>query len=282
MSTIFRLTLAEGIHRRIFLLVFLLTLLFLAFYGLGLHLASTGENLNYYAYHAFAYEVSFFYSVGLYFSSLIVCLLAILSTAGAIQGEVESGLMYSLLSKPIRRSHILLGKFLGNAVIFFLYAWVLFLSVYGLNRWLTDSPLVSFEPAYFLWAGMAFAMQPLILLSLTLTLSVRLAPINTGVAVMVLYGISLIGGFVEQIGIEMDNLQVERLGIVSSLLVPVDAMYRMSMGTLVQHLAVPIVIPPAPLIGTLNPPSTAMLVYASCYTVSLLGLSMWLFARRDV
>ncbi len=284
MDVIYRLTISEGIHRRIFLLLLLMTGGFLLFYGYGLHLVyrERGEMLHPGINTGIIHEMSFFFTIGLFFASFLTGILAILSSVGSIQGEIENGLMYGILSKPISRLEVLFGKFLGNATLFYLYGLALFFSIIGLNHWLSGSTLLSFETPYLIASALTFTLQPIILLAVTMALSTRLSPMGSGVVMMILYGLSLIGGFIEQIGIELENLDVERLGILSSLILPVDAMYRMTVSTLSNHLTVPIAIPPAPLFGSQHPPSLAMAVYACLYVLVFLTISAISFRKRDI
>lgn len=70
---------------------------------------------------------------GLYFSSLLLALLALLASAGSVASEVESGLLHAIVSKPIPRRDIILGKFLGYGSLLSAYALVIYASVLGLN-----------------------------------------------------------------------------------------------------------------------------------------------------
>lgn len=282
MKVIFLLTLREGIHRKLFLLLLLMTGGFLLFYGHGLSLVYRDQDADGVISIGNIHDMRFFFTIGLFFASFLTNMLAILSSAGSIQGDIENGLMYGILSKPVSRLEVLAGKFFGNATLLMMYGLFVLFSIIGLNRWLSGSTLLSFEVPYLMGAAATFLLQPILLLAAGLMLSTRLSPVGSGVVMMVFYGLSLIGGFIEQIGIMLENPDVERLGIISSLIMPVDAMYRMTVSTLTTHLKAPIAIPSAPLFGTEQPPSLAMAIYAVAYGIVFLAAAALSFRKRDL
>ena len=52
---------------------------------------------------------------GLYAANFLSVLLAVLLPVDTLSGEIDSGVMQTLASKPIRRADIVLGKWLGHA-----------------------------------------------------------------------------------------------------------------------------------------------------------------------
>ena len=55
--------------------------------------------------------------VGLYAANFLSVLIAVLLPVDTLSGEIASGVMQTVASKPIRRAEIVLGKWLGHAVI---------------------------------------------------------------------------------------------------------------------------------------------------------------------
>src|SRR6266576_3536195 len=71
---------------------------------------------------------AFLYGVGLFF--------AVFASAGLIPTIFEPGRIELLLSKPVRRAHILLGRYLGTLLVVFyntLYLVIYILSLLGVN-----------------------------------------------------------------------------------------------------------------------------------------------------
>ena len=93
------------------------------------------------------------------------------------------------------------------------------------------------------------------------------------------YGLAFIGGWVEQIGSIFDSQAAVRVGIITSLLMPVESLWRraaylmqasgMGIGQLTPFSA-------------FSPPSTAMVVYGVVYAIVALLLAIRSFNRRDL
>jgi hypothetical protein len=94
-----------------------------------------------------------------------------------------------------------------------------------------------------------------------------------------LYGLAFIGTWVEQIGALLQSGPAVRIGIISSLLLPVEALWRRA-----SHLmqpATPGDLPISPF-SVVSVPSAAMVIYAVCYVVVMLLLATLVFGRRDL
>src|SRR5947207_5862155 len=102
------LTIREALRRRIYVGAFCIGLLFLGLLFLpGLAGARRGIELDP------PVEVSLLALAGLAMIKFFSAVLGITLAAGAISTEVERGTLYVVLSKPLTRTHILLGKWLG-------------------------------------------------------------------------------------------------------------------------------------------------------------------------
>ena len=95
-----------------------------------------------------------------------------------------------------------------------------------------------------------------------------------------LYGLALVGGMVEQLGILLDNQVMQNIGVISSLLLPSDALWRMAAQRLnVQELA--FLAGGGPFEG-FSQPSAFMLVWALLYITFAVLLGVRVFARKDL
>ena len=107
-----------------------------------------------------------------------------------------------------------------------------------------------------------------------------LSTLANGVVAFMLYGLAFVGGWVEAIGGLFRNETAVNLGIVSSLLLPVEALWRKAaIGVSARmtgstSFAGPFVVT--------NEPSDVMVVYAVVYIVSLLAFALWSFQKRDM
>jgi Cu-processing system permease protein len=177
------------------------------------------------------------------------------------------------VTKPVRRWQVLLGKWLGYAAMISLYLGLLaggiLVAAYLLVGYLPPNPL----------AGVALlVLEALVLLSLSLLGGTRLSTLTNGVLLFMLYGLAFIGAWVEQIGSILQSHAAVNIGILTSLLMPVEALWRRA-----AYLMQPPILSglPSPFSGV-SPPSTAMVLYALTYAALALALAMWSFGRRDL
>ncbi|MGB8956927.1 MAG: ABC transporter permease subunit [Tumebacillaceae bacterium] len=289
MRTIALLSFKEILYKRIFLITFLMTLAFLTFYGVANHFAadniaqemSNGGNTSMEKMQL-SFMSSQFLNVGLYFSSFITALLAILATVGSISLEIENHQIDTLLARPLRRSSVVLGKFLGLGVLMLAYATFLFAGILLVNHVFGGLVAAEVSLVNALRGGMYFAMQPLVIIAAALWLSSRMSTINGGVVLIILYVTSFIGGFLEQIGAITENTALINIGILSSLLFPTDSLFRKMTGTLMVQDDSPLAFVAQGPFSNLSEPSNLMIAYAVLYALLALFFAARKFAKRDV
>src|SRR5512147_2968263 len=64
---------------------------------------------------------SFLLMAGMYVVNMLTAMMTVLTSVDTLSGEIASGTIHTLLSKPIRRWEIVLGKWLGFAGMLTLY-----------------------------------------------------------------------------------------------------------------------------------------------------------------
>ncbi len=94
-----------------------------------------------------------------------------------------------------------------------------------------------------------------------------------------LYGIAFAGSWVEQIGAALESQTAIQVGIIASLIMPSEAMWRIA-----SDLMQPILVRRLgfPLISLFSKPSPAMIVYAGIYMAVLVALALRQFSKRDL
>jgi Cu-processing system permease protein len=276
--TIAGLTAREALSRRLVLAAVLMSAAFLALYGIGLHFAAAelmtesataiDELLRREA------SVQLLY-MGLFTTSFLVAVTAVLAGAGTISSEIDSGVIYGVLSRPVRRGELALGKFFGVGTMLVAYAALFNGAIIALARWQIEAPVVEWPAAL---ALLSFEAVPL--LAVALLGSTRLPTLANGIMCLAVYAVGFVGALIEQIGGLIENQTMVNLGILSSLVAPLDAIHRMAVSLLLpQGLLVQAGGPPG---AGAESPSSWMLVYAVGYTVVVVLLAMWSFARRDL
>jgi ABC-type transport system involved in multi-copper enzyme maturation permease subunit len=272
-----RLTFREALRRRIVLGAAVLGLVFLLIYGLGIHFIYRDMAQSRHLERA-VYTVptfNFLTLSGLYAVNFLTLVLTVLTSVDTIAGEIDSGTIHTLAAKPIRRRTIILGKWLGFVGMLGLYLLLMAGGVVVLSRWLLGYALP--HPL----RGLALMwLSELVLLNVTLLGGTRLSTLTSGVLVFAAYGIAFIGGWIEQIGAFLGNEAAQAIGILSSLLMPSEALWKRAAYEM--RSALTTALPDSPFFYTQSVPSRAMVIYAGLYAVAALALTLHNFKRRDL
>lgn len=278
MLTVIKLTYKEILHKRIFHLVLVLTLLFLLLYGLGLNHTSQDIRGDVFVKRMVFCQLT---SIGLYMSSFIIAFFSILGSLGLISSEVENGVIQTILVKPIARWELVLGKYIGVAMVLVLYSIFFYVSIIGLNMFFSKGVL-TFHLLNITISLCLYSSIPLILLSVSLWGSSFFQTLNNGIMMVMLYAFSTIGGLMEQIGSIADISSLVNIGIFSSLVLPVDAIFRKMSSVLFTGNNGVLFADPRQIMGVSSEPSKWMLIYTLIYVVFFIWRSITVFTKRDI
>jgi hypothetical protein len=108
----------------------------------------------------------------------------------------------------------------------------------------------------------------------------RLSTLANGAVALMLFGIAFIGGWVEQIGALMRNETAANIGIVTSLIMPTEVLWRKATSILEPESVAGLEFATPFSIG--SEPSDLMIIYSVFYVVALVAVAIWLFANRDL
>lgn len=270
-----KLTVREAQRRRLLWAAVGLGVVFVTLYGVGFHLVyqevSQQTGLGGMQMRVFG---NFFLTAGLYVINFMAVMMAVLTSVGTLSGEISSHTIQSLATKPVRRWEIVLGKWLGYAAMLAIY-------LVGLSGgvMLVVYLVADYAPQNWLGTMGFLVLESWVILTVSMVGGTFMSTIANGVVAFMLYGIAFAGGWVEQIGSLMQSQTAVNIGIVSSLILPSEAVWRraaylMQPGALRNVMTNPF--------ATSSVPSPAMMVYAGVYVVALLGLALWIFSRRDL
>ena len=277
--TIAQLTIRETQRRRILWVALLMGIAFLAVFGLGFHYIFTEIELQGPAAGGPAdlpmVIANFLMLSGLYVINFLVIVMAALLSAGTISGEVESHTIETTLSKPIRRWEVVLGKWLGLALIITVYMLALATSVVLITVQRSGLDVRNLP------AGLGLMLLAgLTMLSLSILGGTRLSTLANGALAFMLYGTAFVGGWVEQIGAVLRNETAVDLGIAASLLMPADVLWKQASLLLQPPMASNLDFA-GPFI-VMSQPNEMMTAYAFGYVIILLAVALWSFAHRDL
>jgi ABC-type transport system involved in multi-copper enzyme maturation permease subunit len=284
-----RFTLLEAMRRRLILAVLILSILIVAAFTILLRIvinASLGNNGTGINTQLYVLGEGVIITVlAMWMVYLLSSTLTIVFTANMISGEVEAGTFAIIVPKPLTRVEIVLGKWLGYALIVCVYTALLFLAFLAVIYWQTGYwPTGALDALGLLELGM------LALLGIT-TLGSTLVPtiVNGAIALMLFPGAptASIVQFVVQILKPTSSQTVQPMTTIINLIIPTDALWHGASFFLVPPAAnfITLGIP----LPTFNTPFTsaqsvapAFLIWAALYCIALPALAALRFQRRDL
>ena len=279
-----RLTVQESSRRRLLLALVILTLLVVGFSAWGFNKVTTiqqpdGTPLP---QAQVAFITSQLLIVVTFMFSGVLALSAAVVAGPLISAEVESGLLLSMLARPVRRSEVVIGKWLGLGVLVAIYAAF----AGGLELVAVDWA-TGYVPPHPVQLLTYVAAEGLILLSLGLLLSTRLSGITAGVIALVAWLIGWIAGVVGNIGTGLQNEALEQVGVISHLVLPSDGLWRgaifaMEPDSFIAALKALGTAGRANPFAATDPPPLSFLVWVAIWFGIILGLSVLSFRRREI
>jgi Cu-processing system permease protein len=211
---------------------------------------------------------------GLYAITFLSIAMAALLGSDTLASEINSGTIQTLVTKPIRRSDVVFGKWLGFASLLGLYLLLLaggaVVSVYVQSGYM---------PPHLVTGLVLIYLESLLIMTIALLFSSRLTALATGGVIFGLYGMAFIGGWIEQIGAALQSTTAVKIGIVTSLIIPSEALWRRAAYEMQSPLSSIIGLSP---FGATSVPSLLMVIYAVVYLAAALGLTVLVFGRRDL
>ena len=273
--TITHLTLHEAGRRRILTATVIGAAAFLVLYGIGFHFV---------ARHA-AHEIgasalrqrmafNFLTLAGLYATHFLTLMTAVLLPIDTLSGDIATGVVQTLASKPVHRSTIVLGKWLAFSLVAVAYFAVVSGGVLTIAR-----AIAHFTPPGLAHGLPLMALDAVMLVSLSIAGGARLATVTSGILVFGLYGLAFIGGWVEQVGTMTGNLAAQNVGTVASLLMPTEALWRRAAYFMQPSVMRDLNWTP---FSTGTFPSAAMVWWAVAYAVLALLSGIQAFRKRTL
>ncbi len=212
--------------------------------------------------------------VGLYAVDLLAVVMTVLTSVDTLSGEIASGTIQAVATKPVRRWEVLLGKWAGFVGMLTTYIVVM---VGGATA------VIYFEGgviAHHLLRGTCLIwLECVLMLSLTFLFGSSFSTLTCGVLALGLHGLAFIGGWIEQIGAVTHSPRALTVGITASVIIPSEALWRRAAYEMQSPLVGALGVSP---FSNASVPSLAMVVYAVAYLSLVLFFSIRRFARRDL
>ena len=278
-----RYTFRECVRRRVFVVVPIVTVLFLGLYGLGNHFAfqfdqGTIEQGRGVLVDARSLTGATLVGLSMFATLFLGSVLAVFLTFSTVRGDAEVGLLQPLVVRPIGRPALLLGRFIGASTIAVLYTFLLYCVCV-----LITGTIGSWWPSPLVLPGLELAAGVIIVTALSLLGSVFMSPIVNGISVFMLYGAGLLGGLLGQIGVALNSQGLKTVGNVMSWAVPFEALYQAALYSLTSATTglTHVIVQLGPL-GGAQPGSLLLAVWAPAYLAVVAFAAKMAFSRRDL
>jgi len=209
---------------------------------------------------------------GLYAVNFLVVAIAVMLPVDSLSGEILSGVIQTLASKPIRRAEIVIGKWLVYWAMVAAYIVLLAGGVVLLMRLITG-----FTQQHLPVALALMWLEATVLLSIAIAGGVRFTTVTNGIIAFAFYVLAFFGGWIEQIGVMLGNSNARYVGTAISLVSPTDALWRLAMHMLQPPVMAQVLLNP---FSPASVPSAAMVWWAVAFVIGVLALAVRGFQNR--
>ncbi len=284
MKAIMKATLKEAMRKKTFTVMTVLVGLYLILWTVLLYYFNTSTVTHGMGAQFKPLASVMFTQMGLQFSSMLLSLLTIMLSSGSIASELENGMVHAVLSRPIKRSDYVIGKFLGLFCLVSVYATVLFSAILLIGVVFSLETVLALSFTQVVGAWFFYLLVPLCLLCVTLYGSTLIKTIPCGLLMIFVYILGNIGGMVEMIGNYINNTAVISSGIFISLVSPFHTLYNEAQRILLPATGVAgdLMRGMGGLSGGGKAASWAMFVYIGIYSFVFVLLAVRKFGKTDI
>jgi Cu-processing system permease protein len=274
--------LRESMRRRVFVVVLILTIAFLALYGVATEAAFDTVDSEGIGEEAFVDDKvltgSTLLGLAMFTTLFLGCVLAVFLTLGAVRGDAERGLLQPLVVRPVGRTALLGGRFAAAAGVCALYVAAMYAAatvITGLaGGWWPDHPI---SP------GVGLVAAVVLIAALSLLGSIFLSATANGIAVFMVFGAGLAAGLLGQIGDALSVDTLETVAQVASWLLPFEALYQAGLDSLTKDVrgATGVIVRLGPF-GGAQEGGAGLWLWSAGYLAVVAAGARVAFARRDL
>jgi Cu-processing system permease protein len=267
-------TFREAARRKILWTALIAGLAFLAVFAIGLRI-QIDDFQGAPVIPFLRYEIlSGMLMVGLYAVDLLAVVMAILTSVDTVSGEITSGTIHAIATKPISRWQVLVGKWLGFIGMIAAYIAIMFGGTIAVGYWVGGV-----VPQHPVRGALLVFLECILALTVTFMFGTWFSTLTNGVLVLGLHGLAFLGGWMEQMSGFTQSSHLVMLGIASSLIMPSESIWRRAAFEMQSPLAGSLQFSP---FADVSLPSPAMIGYACAYLLVALGIGIYHFNQRDL
>lgn len=215
--------------------------------------------------------------------SFVLSLSAVFMMAPSVAGELESGTALAILTRPVSRAQLLLGKWLGLAMLVAAYV-----AVASWTEFLIVSLVTDYSPPHPIAFVAYMVSEALILLTLSMAISTRLQPVAGGVIALGAFMVAWLGGVAISVGRELGIDGLVTSGTLTSLLLPSEGLWKGAVYSLEPSAMIAMAVAQGrngianfPFFA-LNPPSVSFRLWAVFWVAGVIGLAIWSLNKREI
>jgi len=229
-GTIVAYAVREGVRRRVFVVVLVLTAVFLGLYGWGVSAVTDEIRTETAAGRLVEIDVvaaATLLGLSMFGTLFLGAVLAAFLTIGVVRGDAERGLLQPLVVRPLGRPTLVLARMAGAGVIAAGYTVVVFLAALlitgGFTGWWPSSVA---EPA------LSLAGAVVLIAAISVLGSVAMTATANGIAVFMVFGAGLVAGLIGQIGEGIDSPTLSRIGDIGAYALPFEGLYQSALSSI--------------------------------------------------
>jgi ABC-2 type transport system permease protein len=270
----------ESVRRRVLAVVFILTLGFLALYGIGVHFAfrDTQGFAGFDVVDTKAFTGATLLGLAMFATLFLGAVVAVFLTLGVVRGDAETGLLQPLVVRPLGRRTMLLARFAGAATFAAAYGLVVYLCALVIT-----GAIGGWWPDHVLSPGLGLAAGLVIVAALSLLASVFLTSTAQGIAILMVFGAGLTAGLLGQIGDALNSDSLSEIAKVASWILPFEALYQGGLHALTSDTTG--LTGTAISLGPFGGPQGAgpgLVLWSVLYLAATLAIASFFFAARDL
>jgi Cu-processing system permease protein len=212
--------------------------------------------------------------IGLYTVDLLAVVMTILTSVDTLSGEIDSGTIHAIATKPIARWQVLVGKWMGFIGMLAIYVALMFGGTIAEAHW-----IAGVTPQNPIAGALLVFLECVLALTVTFMFGTWFSTLTNGVIVLGLHGLAFLGGWLEQMSGFAEGSHLVTLGVVSSLVMPSEAVWRRAAFEMESPLAGSLQFSP---FADISVPSLAMIGYAGVYLLGALAIAIYHFQNRDL
>ena len=267
-------TFREAARRKILWTTLILGLGFLAVFAIGLRIQIADLNARMVPPFLQYQILDSMLLIGLYTVDLLAVVMTILTSVDSIAGEISSGTIDAIATKPLPRWQVLLGKWFGFAGMIAAYVLLMFGGTIAVGYWAGGV-----VPQHGFVGGLLVYLECVLVLTVSFMFGTWFSALTNGVVVLGLCGLAFMGGWLEQMSGFTESARLVLLGVISSLVMPSEAIWRRAAFEMQSPIAGSLPFSP---FANISVPSGTMIGYAAAYLVVALAVGVFHFHQRDL